>query len=371
MGARGTATLRDMLSRLAFITAIPLSVTRGSGCYVGISTLAQALERRGVKVEWITPRVHLPVYAAERVLFNESLRRRSFSKFDAVVGFDVDGYTLSAAKTLHVANIKGVLGDAVPFERGPTRWSMALQARLEALHVRRADRVITISRYCAARIQELYGVSRPITIVPELIDLQRWRALFQQTVERGSGDERFRVLCVCRFYPRKRVHLLLGAAAQVRDRIPELELRIVGGGIEAAALRKLARELRLEPVVRWLGDASESQLATEYRQADLFCLPSVQEGFGIVLLEAMAAGTPILATRSAAVPEVAPHAVLVEPNRAEALAEGLIRLHRDEALRKEVAAKGLLAVEQYESGKVALQFLDAIESNAYSQPASK
>jgi len=71
----------------------------------------------------------------------------------------------------HVACIKGVLGDALRFEAGATRFSLALQAKLEKRHARRADLVITVSRYCAERLEELYGVSGAI-VVPELIDLE-------------------------------------------------------------------------------------------------------------------------------------------------------------------------------------------------------
>ena len=357
-----------MLQRVAFVTAIPLNVAGGSGCYVGISTLARAMERHGVQVDWITPKFHLPVYAAGRVLFNESLRRRNFSAYDAVIGFDLDGYTL-APKTRHIANIKGVLGDAVPFESGPTRLSLALQARLEAAHVRRADCVITISQYCATRIRELYNCEKPIAIVPELIDLSQWRGLFRQAGDPKS-DNRFRVLCVCRFYRRKRVDVLLRAAALVWSKIPELEVRIVGGGPDASALRKLGTELGLDPIVRWLGDVKQADLACEYSNASLFCLPSAQEGFGIVLLEAMAAGKAILATRSAAVPEVAPHGVLVEPNNPDALAQGLLRLYRDSSLRAAIAAQGLRLVEQYDCGKVARQFMDVIETGGMKHSTS-
>jgi glycosyltransferase involved in cell wall biosynthesis len=61
-------------------------------------------------------------------------------------------------------------------------------------------------------------------------------------------------------------------------------------------------DLRLESSVRWLGDVNRETLAAEYGRCDVFCLPSVQEGFGIVFLEAMAAGKPIVAARAAAVP---------------------------------------------------------------------
>ena len=83
--------------------------------------------------------------------------------------------------------------------------------------------------------------------------------------------------------------------------------------MEEARLRSLWRELHLESTVKWIGDVTQRQLAAEYRHADIFCLPSVQEGFGIVFLEAMAAGKPIVAARSAAVPEVVSTAASLNP----------------------------------------------------------
>src|SRR6185295_8238776 len=98
-------------------------------------------------------------------------------------------------------------------------------------------------------------------------------------------------------------------------------VRIVGGGLEAISLRRLWRGLHLEETVSWLGDVTAGQLAAEYNGADVFCLPSVQEGFGIVFLEALAAGKPIVAARAAAVPEVVRHGLLVEPENDDALAD--------------------------------------------------
>jgi glycosyltransferase involved in cell wall biosynthesis len=300
-----------------------------------------------------------PIYTVTRVLFNETLRWRSFrgETGDATIGIDADGYSIAGRrKSLpHIACIKGVLGDAIRFERGATRASLAFQAWLEKEHARRADLVITVSRYCAARLGELYGTSNAV-VVPELIDLDGWRKLFQANPA-APDPQKFAVLSVCRFYPRKRVEVLLQAAGLLRERIPQLEIRIVGNGPEYPRLLQMCRELRVEATVRWLGNLNMSLLAAEYNRADLFCLPSVQEGFGIVFLEAMAAGKPILAARAAAVPEVVRNGILVDPENPEALAEAIYRLCRDPDLRASLASCGLRDVQEFEMRRVAAQFL--------------
>jgi glycosyltransferase involved in cell wall biosynthesis len=213
--------------------------------------------------------------------------------------------------------------------------------------------------YAAGRIAELYGVKA--RVVPELIDLGAWRALLAAHPA-APAAERFTVLCVCRLYPRKRVGLLLEAAAQLRDRVPGLEIRIVGDGPAAARWRAQWRELRLGGTVRWLGNLPRSALAREYNGCDLFCLPSVQEGFGIVFLEAMAAGKPIVAARAAAVPEVARHGALCEPESAEALAEAILEMHGRPARRLALGEAGARWVEQFDAPRVGMLFLDEIRA---------
>lgn len=356
----GVAADQETGRRLGFITAIPQSVHRGSGCYVGIGTLAAGAASLGNHVELIVPNIRFGSYLVERYFFNQALRLRRDWSYDAIIGFDVDGFALPRrGRVPRIANIKGVLGDAVPYERGSTRASMALQARWEAENTRRADLVITISEYCKGRLQELYGVRSPIAIVPELIDLNTWRQLFRANPATKTAGE-FTVLCVCRFYPRKRVALLLRAAHLLRRQIPELRVRVVGGGPELASLRRLWRELSLESLVTWVGEAPRHELAREYNRADVFCLPSVQEGFGIAFLEAMAAGKPIVAARAAAVPEIVRHGVLVEPDNAEALADGIFGLWRDPILRHKIQQEQLKDVEQYEMIRVAKRFMREI-----------
>jgi glycosyltransferase involved in cell wall biosynthesis len=304
----------------------------------------------------VTPRIIMPIYTATRVLFNETLRWRHFSG-DVTFGIDADGYRTAGRRNSppHIACIKGVLGDAVRFERGATRASMAFQARLEAKHARRADLVITVSRYCAERIEELYGVQGAV-VVPELIDLNAWRSLFQSNPA-APDPGIFTILSVCRFYPRKRLDVLLRAAAKLRNAIPKLEIRIVGNGPERARLQQICNDLDLTSIVRLLGDVSIARLAEEYNRAHIFCLPSVQEGFGIVFLEAMAAGKPIVAARAAAVPEVVRNGILVEPDNVDALADAIVRLYRDPDLCQTLGSSGRKDVEQFEMRRVAGCFL--------------
>jgi glycosyltransferase involved in cell wall biosynthesis len=307
----------------------------------------------------IMPKIMTPAYATTRLLFNESLRWRHFHA-GATIGIDADGYAISrgAHSPPHIACIKGVLGDAVRFETGITRASLSFQASLEKRHARRADVVITVSRYCADRLHELYGV-RDAIVVPELINLNAWRDLFNSNPA-PAGRCSFTVLSVCRFYPRKRLEILLRAARLLQKTIPNLEVRIVGNGPEHKRLQAICRELNLGPVVRWLGDASIGRLAGEYNRCDVFCLPSVQEGFGIVFLEAMAAGKPIVAARAAAIPEVVRNGILVEPDNPEALAEAISRLYRDPDLRRSLGCAGLHDVEKFEMNRVAQRFLSEI-----------
>src|SRR5205085_3305984 len=126
----------------------------------------------------------------------------------------------------------------------------------------------------------------------------------------------------------------------------------VGNGPEYKKLRKTCTRLRLDAFVEWLGDMSLAKLAEEYNRADVFCLPSLQEGFGIVFLEAMAAGKPIVAVRAAAVPEVVRHGILAEPRNAESLATCIATLYRKPDLRRSLALRGVQDLEEFDVHRV-------------------
>jgi glycosyltransferase involved in cell wall biosynthesis len=345
--------------RICFITSTPMDVFEGSGTYVGIETLARSLRALGAQVDVVTPRVRFPILTVQRMVFNQWLRFRSRDRYDVTVGFDMDGYTIAGADpSIHVAAIKGVIADELRFESGLTKMTMGLQAACESKHVRRADFVMTTSAYAADQIRVLYGISQLPRVVPEPIDLAAWNGLAPVS---APPSDKFIVLTVCRFYPRKRLPVLLAAADRLRSRIQGLEVRIVGGGPEERRLRGICRERKLEEVVVWRRNISRAELAREYSQCHVFCLPSVQEGFGIVFLEAMANGKPIVAARAGAASEVVQHGLLVEPDNDTELAAAIERLYGEPLVCESLGAAGRAFVRRFDAPVVAKMFLRELE----------
>jgi glycosyltransferase involved in cell wall biosynthesis len=348
------------MARLIFVTATSSTVAEGSGTWVSISGLRNALAALGHEVVLVTPAVGRTT-TLSRIVFNIRVRKQLRSiRADAVVGFDLDGVFAPRGGALRVAAIKGVLADEAKHERGVTRVALMMQSWLEARHVRRADRVVTSSAYSAGRIATFYGLDRArIAVVPELIDLDAWdQALAAAPCENGPT----RILTVAHLYPRKGVDTLLRAFAAVkRDAV----LRIVGSGPERERLEHLARTVGIADRVHFLGHLPFAALIAEYRNATIFALPTEQEGFGIVFLEAMASSLPIVATRAAAVPEVVVDgvtALLANPGDESTFARMLATLLDDAALRKRLGDAGRAHATRFAAPLVAQEFLAAISS---------
>jgi glycosyltransferase involved in cell wall biosynthesis len=359
-----------MAMRLCFMTSTPLNVTLGSGTFTGISGLARGLREIGTDVVIINS-ANGDTRTRSRLRFNRALLQNKRSgRFEATVGFDLDGFLLPGESDIpHIACPKGVLADETLFENGPAQRKLGAQSRYEKHNVQRAHHVIATSKYSASRIREFYGpIPGGITIVPELIPLAHWQRLFRAIPPRPE-DGTFHVLCVCRFYRRKRVDQLIHAMAALRPG-SGVRLRLVGNGPEAARLQRIVSDLGLGDRVAFLGDISTEALAEEYVHCDAFALMSAQEGFGIVLLEAMAAGKPILAARAAALPEVAPHALFVDPVTPAGIAEAILRLRDDPALRRKIGEEGLARVTQFDAPTVARQFLGAVSTSLLRRSAA-
>ena len=171
------------------------------------------------------------------------------------------------------------------------------------------------------------------------------------------------ILFVSTIEPRKNLDVLLDAYARLRARgVYDGALVVVGRvGWKAESTRSRLRASG----VRHLDYLPAEQLAAVYRQAELFVFPSIYEGFGFPLLEAMAYGVPSIAARSSSLPEIGGEAALYfDPRDAKALETQIERVLTDTALRAHLAAAGPLRAAQFRWDVAAEQTLDVLRKAA-------
>lgn len=362
--------------RIAFLDSWVRDPARGSGSAAAIAGLRDGLEARGHRVRVVEPRRPGAGLAA-RLAYNLRLPLRlNPGEFDLLVGFDFDGCFLPRpGAPPFVVSLKGVAADEQRFESGIPRARLRVQAALEAWSVARADGVVAPSRYSAGWARRAYG-ARPETtaVVPEGLDLSRWGLDDDFQAPHGPGSEGYgdgrprptsagepaTVLSVARQYRRKNTAALVDAAARLARGGTPVRLRVVGGGPELERLRSRAARSGLGGGIRLLGELPSASVRDEYRSADIFCLPSLQEGFGIAFLEAMAAGLPVVACRAGAAPEVIEDGktgLLCEPGSVTSLARSLRRLATSPGLRREMGERGRRRADRHGWPRIAGRFL--------------
>lgn len=344
---------------------------RGSGTAVATRGLVEALRALGHVVTVLRPPSAAsgdgdePLTLPRRLLFNLRLGARfEPTGTDLLVGTDLDGAFLPSRPGVpYVVALRGVAADEAPHDRGRARLERRVAAWLERRNAGRADLVTTPSAYSARVAVRAYGIPEArVAVVPEGIDVELWDAL--RTDPPPRSDPRPTVLSVARQYRRKNTRALLDALPRVIEAVPDARCRIVGGGPELPALRDRARSLGLGERVELLGAVpDDGRVRAEYLQADCFCLPTLQESFGIVFLEAMAAGLPVVASDRAAVPEVVPHGeagLLVDPDDPRALAGALVRVLSDPGLRERMGRAGVERARGRTREATARRFLDGV-----------
>jgi glycosyltransferase involved in cell wall biosynthesis len=232
-------------------------------------------------------------------------------------------------------------------------WKPLSPVRRKALL--RADFVLAPSRDTAHKLAEVQGVPQErirklawplspnflhMADAPGGLPLPRGFPQGQiiLTVGRWDASERY-----------KGVDELISAVAQLRHSILDLHLVAVGGGDDLPRLHKLAADLRVLDCVQFLDGLSREEIAACYAKADVFALPSTGEGFGLVFLEAMAFGKPVIAAACGGATDLVENEVnglLVPPRDSGQLTKALDRLFRDASLRVELGRHGAEAVRR-------------------------
>ncbi|KGA10462.1 MAG: phosphatidylinositol alpha-mannosyltransferase [actinobacterium acAcidi] len=204
------------------------------------------------------------------------------------------------------------------------------------------DAVLLAQRYIGGDYQ----------ILPNGVELDR----FLTTSRIASSSDRQSIFFCGRHEPRKGLEVLLQAHATLPDNV---DILIASEGPET---ERLKREWAGDPRLIWLGRISDAEKAQRLAQADVFCAPSLGgESFGVVLIEAMAASTPIVASALDGYMNVATHevdALLVEPNDPQALESALRRILLDQNLRRRLVSNGQNRASGFSMVQLAQTYVD-------------
>src|SRR5687767_1209837 len=208
---------------------------------------------------------------------------------------------------------------------------------------KRSHRVLTVSETSKRDILHFFDIPpEKVVVVYNAIDERFWVTPKEEDVarvrERYQLDHGF-VLYVGNIKPHKNLVRLIEAFDELRRTgLEDLKLLIIGDEIsKLPSLRRAVHSHKLHKHVRFLGFVSDGTLRILYRLASLFVFPSLYEGFGLPPLEAMASGTPVVASNQSSLPEVTGDAaMLVDPYDVDSIVEGLRRVLSDPALAAEI-----------------------------------
>jgi glycosyltransferase involved in cell wall biosynthesis len=225
------------------------------------------------------------------------------------------------------------------------------------------DRVLVPSESARQRLTAIPWMKGKIEVVPQGIDGVRPPSQEERDaarVELGWPSQAFVILFLGRLNDSKGLDVLLHSFAKLIPDHPEARLVLVGGGAEEEALRDLSNSLRVEPQVQFAGYVSEP--ARFLDACDLLVLPSRWETFGFVLLEAMARGKPIVASRIGGIPEVVGDeaGLLIPPDDGAALAKAIGTLAEDSDYRARLGEAGRMRAKSLFSLSVVHERIDRL-----------
>jgi len=310
----------------------------------------------------------VPCYSTDRIFpldnwfFNRSISKKAIAiDADVYEAHVASGYGLLKAlnsegiKKPFVHTIHGVLADEYEqtrknryqsFRGRIANYFMHRLAKLEEETAKKSTLIVTISRYSLEKIKQFYNVGEAkVRVVPNGVDPEKFKPFEDQAAIKrqfGLGNEPC-VLFVGSLIPRKGLPFLVEAAKKIVKEYKETKFIIVG---EGPLRNQLLRELEVANLsgnFTFIGNITGNMLPPIYNCADVFALPSIQEGQGIVLLEAQASAKPVVAFDIGGVNEAVHNGetgLLVKRGNTEKFAAAIMKLLSDKSLREEMGVNG-------------------------------
>jgi len=270
------------------------------------------------------------------------------------------------SKVRQIVTIHDCAYDRFP-EEYPNRVAKGYYRFMFPIALRKSKRIIAISESTKRDLIELHKISpEKISVIYQGVDSRFYQDMSN---EKNSMLKPLYVdgdfaLFVGLTRPRKNVDRLVRAFAKVLPSLKTGAKLVLAGKIDTRFLdvRRLAERLNISDSVVQLGFVSENQLLALYKTACCFVFPSLYEGFGLPVLEAMAAGTPVITSRVSSLPEVAGDAaLLVNPYDVDEIAEAMYKLFTDASFRDKLRQKGKERSKQFTWRKCAQKTLKVYE----------
>jgi len=196
------------------------------------------------------------------------------------------------------------------FERKRLRFAM-----------KRAQAILPVSHDLGGAIKDYYGISNWIHVVPNVVNTEVFYPSAPPAEKENQAKKK--MLLVAALNTRKGIPYLLEALSQIRNRRQDFVLDIVGDGPNRSEYEQMARNLGLDDIVKFHG--RQTEIVVPMRECDFFALPSLYENFGVVYIEAMACGKPVIATNAGGPREIVNGdvGILVPPRDINALKEAI------------------------------------------------
>jgi glycosyltransferase involved in cell wall biosynthesis len=270
-------------------------------------------------------------------------QRERFDLIQAHFAYTAGFAAASAGQRFHIPVIVTVHGSDINYytRRNPRNWVAAI---FTICGLRHATAIIAVSEDLKQKVAALGVPEHRITVlpagIPESLFFPRGekRALRRQ-LQLPENDILF--LYVGNFVRVKGLEFLLKAFARVHTRLPQATLLMVGDGEAEAALKQLANTIGIDQHIIWAGRKLHAEIPFWMSAADLLVLPSLSEGYGLVLVEALACGTPVIASRVGGIPEILispDFGEMAPPGDSEALAQAMLAATEKTWDRKKIVA---------------------------------
>lgn len=230
----------------------------------------------------------------------------------------------------------------------------------------KANHVLTVSSKLQKIGKDFFPESSgKFSVVPNGVDLEDLSSPAPAAYSRVENGPK--ILSVSNLVPVKGIDLNIRAIHRLIDRYPNISYSIIGDGRQRRILEDLAKTLGMKDRVTFLGRIAHREVIRNINECDIFCLPSWNEAFGVVYIEAMACGKPVIGCKGEGIVDFVEHGIngmLVEPQDVDDLAEKLDHLTSHPEKAKEMGEKAReLVLEKYTWGKIVEKIIAVFGTN--------